>query len=39
MQKMIEEVCTGEEDGKPVVSDVLPIQQPPAARRSRTPKK
>ena len=39
MQKMIKEVCTGEEDGKPVVSDVLPIQQPPTARQTRTPKK
>jgi ParB/RepB/Spo0J family partition protein len=35
MQKMIEEVCTGEEDGKPVVSDVLPIRLSPTARPPR----
>ena len=39
MQKMIAEVCTGEEDGKPVVSDVLPIRVPPTSRHPRTPKK
>jgi ParB/RepB/Spo0J family partition protein len=39
MQKMIAEICTGEEDGKPVVSDVLPIRTPPTGRRPRTTKK
>ena len=39
MQKMIAEVCTGEEDGKPVVSDVLPIRTPPISRRPKTTKK
>jgi ParB/RepB/Spo0J family partition protein len=33
MQKMIAEICTGEEDGKPVVSNVLPIRTPPTTRR------
>ena len=39
MQKMIAEVCTGEEDGKPVVSDVLPIRKPPTVRSVLPPKK
>ena len=39
MQKMIAEVCTGEEDGKPVKSDVLPIRTPPTAKRHRPPRK
>jgi ParB/RepB/Spo0J family partition protein len=39
MQKMIAEVCTGEEDGKPIVSDVLPIRVPPTSRHPREPKK
>ena len=40
MQRMIKEVCTGEEDGRPVVSDVLPIRTSPTSRsRPRAPKK
>ena len=38
MQKMIAEVCTGKEDGKPIRSDVLPIRKPPAASRPRPAK-
>ena len=35
MQKMIEEVCTREENGKSVVSDVLPIRLSPTTRPPR----